>query len=116
LVVNKPFKHYQARTCELFRKKGHPTVEDMPQTETGYVHSIGHGVGLHVHEKPFSGAFASASEILAPGSVFTIEPGLYYPERNIGVRIEDTYFADGDGNFHCFVPFPMDLVVPMENY
>jgi Xaa-Pro aminopeptidase len=113
LELDMPFKHYQKRTCELFRELGHPTIEEKPKTEEGYVHSLGHGVGLHVHEMPFSGMYASDSETLAAGSVFTIEPGLYYPEKGLGVRIEDTYYADKDGSFHCFVPYPFDLVVPM---
>ncbi|MBI9048567.1 MAG: aminopeptidase P family protein [Anaerolineaceae bacterium] len=114
LELNKPFKQYQARTCELFRELGHATVEENPKTEEGYVHSLGHGVGLHVHEMPFAGAYATPSEILAAGSVFTIEPGLYYPEKGLGVRLEDTYYAEADGSFHCFVPYPFDLVLPMK--
>ena len=34
---------------------------------------------------------------LGPGSAFTIEPGIYIPEENIGVRIEDDYIVDADG-------------------
>ena len=113
LEQDKVFKHYQNRTCELFRELGHETIEENPKAEEGYVHSLGHGVGLHVHEMPFSGTYASDSETLAAGSVFTIEPGLYYPSRGMGARIEDTYYADKDGSFHCFVPYPFDLVVPM---
>lgn len=53
----------------------------------GYTHSIGHGVGLEIHEAPSP---SSAREvILEPGNVITIEPGLYYMGIG-GVRIEDT--------------------------
>jgi Xaa-Pro aminopeptidase len=34
---------------------------------------------------------------LGPGAVFTIEPGIYIPEENIGVRIEDDYYVNADG-------------------
>jgi len=49
-------------------------------------HSLGHGVGLAVHELPHVGP--NASDILANGMVFTIEPGIYLPDWG-GVRIED---------------------------
>ena len=109
------FKTYQARTCELFQAQGHPTIQEKPGTEEGYVHSLGHGVGLHIHEQPFSGMLAGETEILAPGSVFTIEPGLYYPERGMGIRLEDTYYVDQNGNMQCFVPYSLDLVVEMKH-
>jgi Xaa-Pro aminopeptidase len=114
LEVNKPFKHYQRRTCELFEEMGHPTILSNPGTLEGYVHSLGHGLGLHVHEMPFSGLTADEGETLAKGSVFTIEPGLYYPERNMGVRLEDTYYVSESGTIEKVVDFPMDLVIPIK--
>jgi Xaa-Pro aminopeptidase len=113
LKVNAPFKDYQKRTCELFEAQGHPTVMTNPQTEKGYVHSVGHGVGLHIHERPGSRAMGPASDILAPGSVITIEPGLYYPERNLGVRLEDTVYVRPDGTFEIPAGYPMDLILPV---
>jgi Xaa-Pro aminopeptidase len=50
-------------------------------------HSLGHGVGLAVHEKPYIG-LASKDE-LKDNMVFTIEPGVYIPDWG-GIRIEDT--------------------------
>jgi Xaa-Pro aminopeptidase len=113
LTVHQTLKSYHYRTCDLFQKQGHPTVKESPETENGYVHSLGHGVGLHIHEKPFSGAYVKDTETLKVGSVFTIEPGLYYPEKEMGVRLEDTYYVDTDGSIRCFVPYPHDLVIPM---
>ena len=52
-----------------------------------FIHSTGHGVGLDIHELP---VISNTSEtILEEGMVFTIEPGIYFPNE-FGVRIEDT--------------------------
>ncbi len=115
LKVNTPFSHYQARTCELFDAMGHPTILKKPDTEEGYVHSLGHGVGLRVHEKPSASmSTASPTDILAPGSVFTMEPGLYYPDRNIGIRIEDTYVVKEDGKIEILADYPKDLILKLK--
>ncbi len=105
---------YQQRTCDLFEEMGHPTIRNNPQTDNGYVHSLSHGVGLDIHEKPFCGHPKDESQILREGSVFTIEPGLYYPEKGLGVRLEDTYQVHADGSISKFVEFPMDLVLPIK--
>jgi Xaa-Pro aminopeptidase len=115
LKLNEPFFHYQKRTCELFEEMGHPTVLSTPGVEKGYVHSLGHGIGLHVHEKPWSSLLnPSPSDILAPNSVFTLEPGLYYPEKGMGVRIEDSLLATADGRFEILADYPKDLVLPIK--
>jgi len=58
-------------------------------------HSLGHGIGLEVHEAP---RLASTAEGLLPaGTVVTIEPGIYLPEWG-GVRIEDDVYLDGSGS------------------
>ena len=51
-----------------------------------FLHSLGHGLGLNIHEPPF---FNEPQRLLEPGMVITIEPGLYEPSI-CGVRIEDT--------------------------
>jgi Xaa-Pro aminopeptidase len=114
LRPGKHFGEYQKRTCELFAQQGHPTVMTTPDTEEGYVHSLGHGVGLNIHERPFSGAFAHPEDVLAPGSVITIEPGLYYPSRGMGVRIENTYWVQPDGAIEALVNPSIDLVLPVK--
>jgi len=103
----------QQRTCELLEAYGHETVRTNPRVISGYVHSLGHGVGLDVHEKPWFSRPTDNSNKLQPGSVFTLEPGLYYPEKGYGIRLEDTYYVTSDGQFVKFADFPMDLVVPM---
>ena len=116
LKLNAPFVNYQVRTCELFEAQGHPTVLHTPATESGYVHSLGHGVGLNIHEKPFSSTMnPSPTDILAPGSVFTLEPGLYYPEKGMGVRIEDTLQVTSQGKFEILADFPKDLILPVKS-
>ncbi|WP_456410014.1 M24 family metallopeptidase [Oceanithermus sp.] len=51
-----------------------------------FVHSLGHGVGLEVHEAPFLNA--RSDEVLEPGMVITLEPGIYLPGKG-GVRLEE---------------------------
>jgi Xaa-Pro aminopeptidase len=114
LQVGRPFGFYQTRTCELFEAMGHPTVLGKPETEEGYVHSLGHGVGLNIHERPFSGSSALAEDTLSPGVVITLEPGLYYPSRGIGVRLENTLWVRPDGVFETLIDYPMDLVLPVK--
>jgi len=113
LRIGTPFKHYQERTCKIFALQGHPTIQSDPKIEEGYVHSLGHGVGLNVHERPFSGMAASEQDILQPGVVITVEPGLYYPSRKMGARLEDTLYATLQGEFKVFAEYPHDLVIPI---
>ena len=108
-----PFPYFQRRTCDLFEARGHPTIRSDPQTQRGYVHSLGHGVGLDIHERPRSGRNGLPEDILEPGSVFTHEPGLYYPERNQGVRLEDTLWVRPDGSLEILAEYSHDLVLPV---
>jgi len=114
LRTEEPCQKYQKMTCDFLESRGHVTVQSNPQTENGYVHSLGHGVGLHIHERPWFGRNADATDRIKPGMVFTIEPGLYYPEKGIGVRLEDTYFVGEDGRIEIVAPYPMDLLLPMK--
>jgi len=114
LRIDTPCKPYQARTCELFEARGHTTVKSDPQTQSGYVHSLGHGLGLHVHERPWFGISATDEDRLEAGVIVTIEPGLYYPERGMGVRLEDSVCVRPDGVMEVLSEFPHDLVLPMK--
>jgi Xaa-Pro aminopeptidase len=98
----------------LFEAKGHSTIQSNQSTQDGYVHSLGHGLGLNVHERPWFGHNASAADRLDPGSVVTIEPGLYYPERGLGVRLEDTVWVRPDGGMEVLAEFPLDLILKMK--
>jgi Xaa-Pro aminopeptidase len=64
---------------EFFAEQG------FESTTRGFIHSLGHGIGLEVHENPSLGPGGGPLEA---GNVFTLEPGLYYPEVG-GVRLED---------------------------
>ena len=85
---------------DFFRESGY-------ESDTrGFVHSLGHGVGLQVHELPTLGP---GGKELTAGNVITIEPGLYYPGTG-GVRLEDIGAVTRTG-FKKFTSFTEDLIV-----
>jgi Xaa-Pro aminopeptidase len=100
----------QLAVCQSFEARGHPTVRTDAKTTSGYVHTLGHGVGLDVQEQPFTRP-EDKTTAFAGGMVFTIEPGLYYPERGLGVRLEDTVWLRPDGILETLADFPMDLTL-----
>lgn len=114
--MNAPFRDYQRITCEYFESKGHKTLLNTENPLDGYVHSLGHGVGLNIHERPFSGLQMDESHRLVPGVIVTSEPGLYYPERGMGFRIEDTLWMRPDGKIEVLADYPYDLVLPMKKW
>lgn len=111
--VGERCKKYQDRCCELFEARGHKTVAKEWPLEEGYVHALGHGLGLEVHEPLAFSSFADRGDVLERGNVFALEPGLYYPSRGIGVRIEDTIVCDPDGRFRSITPLEKELIVPV---
>ena len=85
---------------DFFKERGY-------ETDTrGFVHNLGHGVGLQVHEMPTVGP---AGKALESGNVITIEPGLYYPGIG-GVRLEDIGVVTSKG-FKNFTTFPEELIL-----
>lgn len=113
LAVGVRCRDLQLLTCEYFAEKGHPTPLHQPGTQVGYVHGLGHGLGLDIHEGPRLNHAEGNDEVLRPGHVFSVEPGLYYPERGFGVRVEDTFAFTGAGELINLTRYPYDLVVPM---
>jgi Xaa-Pro aminopeptidase len=113
LQAGAPCQPYQVRACELFEARGHPTVKSNPLTQEGYVHGLGHGIGLNIHEQPRFSLLAGENDHLAQGVVMTVEPGLYYPERGLGVRLEDSIWVRPDGEIEVLAEYPLDLVLPV---
>jgi Xaa-Pro aminopeptidase len=70
-------------------------------------HGLGHGVGIAVHEAPRLGT--ESQEVLVPGNVVTIEPGIYLPGVG-GVRIEDLALVR-DGGVELLTAFPKEFAL-----
>lgn len=77
----------KAMKLELFARKA------LGDYEKYFTHSLGHGVGIAIHERP--SISRNSKDILRPGMVFTLEPGVY--TRNEGARIEDVFFLTKTG-------------------
>ena len=60
-----------------------------------YGHGMGHGVGLQIHEAPT--LRPDSTDVLEPGNVVSVEPGIYLPDEGAGVRIEDLVLVTDDG-------------------
>ena len=116
LEMDQPAPSFQDRTCELFEEQGHQTIRQDSQLQSGYVHNLGHGVGLDIHERPWFSKRGKRADLLLPGSVVTIEPGLYYPEKGMGCRLEDSVWVRPDGGMEILADYPYDLVLPMKHW
>ncbi len=89
-----------------FTASGFPTRERRGRQE-GFFHGTGHGVGLEIHEAP---RISLKGDVLQPGDVVTIEPGLYYPGIG-GVRLEDLVVVRED-SCENLTRHPRRLVIP----
>ncbi|MGI6075757.1 MAG: M24 family metallopeptidase [Pyramidobacter sp.] len=70
-------------------------------------HGLGHSFGLEIHEMPHLSP--SSKDILQPGDVVTIEPGIYIPDRG-GLRVEDDYLITADGALRLSQSLPQEFV------
>lgn len=94
--------------CRLYEERGYATfVRDNHMPEEGFIHGLGHGVGLEVHEGPRLGQ--RGDDLLMEGQVVTVEPGLYVPGVG-GVRLEDMVYITADGNRNL-TTFPKQLAL-----
>jgi Xaa-Pro aminopeptidase len=94
-------------SCEPYEAAGQPTQRSKPsgaKLDEGYYHSLGHGVGLEVHERPNLGR---TPDTLIAGDVITLEPGCYRKDLG-GVRLEDLVLVTDDGA-ELLTNFPYDL-------
>jgi Xaa-Pro aminopeptidase len=93
--------------CDQFHEAGYKTQlnkEPGEVLEDGFFHSLGHGVGLEVHELPYMGR---NGQDLVPGDVITIEPGLYRSGYG-GLRLEDIVLVTKEG-YEVLTDYPYDL-------
>lgn len=88
----KPVYEIDRAIREFFEKKG---------LLQHFTHATGHGIGLEIHEPPRiyyynNRKYLKSQPLLEEGMVFTIEPGLYFPDR-FGIRLENVVFMGKDG-------------------
>ena len=94
-------------SCDIFEEHGYPTLRSKEPGEVlrdGFYHSLGHGVGLEVHEEPSLGR--APGELVA-GDVIAVEPGLYRHGYG-GCRLEDLVLVTESGP-EVLTDYPYDL-------
>ena len=111
--LDKPTHLMQEAVLDYFEAEGHPTSRANPRTMEGYMHSLGHGVGIDIHER-LAVSHLRRADRFQIGNVFSIEPGLYYPDRGFGMRVEDTFMVGANGELVSLTPFRKDLVIPLK--
>jgi len=102
------FKAYSESVDEIMKDalESLGLLQDRTDTEayrTYFPHAISHGLGLDVHES------LGGYKEFQPGMVFTVEPGIYIPEEEIGVRIEDNILVTETGHKNLSAHLPTGL-------
>ena len=100
------------RACDVLEARGHPTQrnpgEGRERPDRGFTPSLGHGVGLDIHEAPSLGR---RPDPLADGDTIAIEPSLRY--AGVGsVMVEETVQVTPDGGRYLVEPLPFGLELP----
>lgn len=86
-----PTAKIHAAVQDFFEQQGYKTCRKNGHMH-GFFHGTGHGLGLEIHEAPRIAL--TSTDVLKPGHVVTVEPGLYYPGLG-GVRLEDVAWVTG---------------------
>jgi Xaa-Pro aminopeptidase len=99
-------------SLDLLEDWGHPTLRTDPGITKGFCHGLGHGLGLDLHEWP--NVNSAWTKKLEKGSVVTVEPGVYYADKEIGIRIEDVIAIMSDGTVRnlCKGTKTLEIIVP----
>lgn len=94
--------------CRALDKVARDIIENAGYAGT-FGHSLGHGVGIDIHENPRVAPKAPEDEVLEAGVVVTAEPGIYLAGK-YGCRIEDMYAVNADGTIRNFTHSPKELI------
>jgi len=93
--------------AEKFSNIDNIVREELKDKEKLFIHSLGHGIGVEVHENPRIST--NSIEKVRSNSVFTIEPGIYFKNK-YGIRIEDIIFFDGE-KVEILTKSPKELIL-----
>ena len=107
LVPGLPTDRYLAQVDEVMKHTLHSlgllkNMDDQEMYRRYFPHAISHGLGVDVHDS------LGGYHELQPGMILTVEPGIYIPEENIGVRIEDNILITDDGQLNLSAALSTD--------
>lgn len=103
LSVREYSERVDARMQQALMELGLIDSTDDEKYRNYFPHAISHGLGIDVHDS------LGAPKEFTPGMVLTVEPGIYIPEENIGVRIEDDILITEKGHRNLSAKIPTDL-------
>lgn len=97
------------RGCRKLDSIAREVIDGEADYRGSFGHSLGHGVGMYIHEMPRLSQGADPTATLRAGQVFTDEPGIYLPGK-YGCRIEDMITITADGEVYDFTQSPKELI------